>query len=143
MLGLNATATPVPFRVTGEPVMVTVLLLVKLTVNELVRGPLSAEVGANRMLIVQAAPGARLWFAVQVPPVRENGAAGVVQLRPVRVWLPVLVTVRFWVEFEPLTTLPKFRGDGETVAVYAGGDTTSIAPASTFRLVGVFLGVPK
>lgn len=92
-LGLNevivGSSTPVPLSATGEPVTVTLAFIVAVPVNAV------ADVGANTILIVHVAPGAKVppQVPLAAPPGRENGAV-TVSLMPVAAAPPVFDRVR-------------------------------------------------
>jgi hypothetical protein len=64
-VALMTAATPVPLRATGEPVIVTLPVIVSVALTSPV------AVGENTTLIVQVAPAAKV--AVQVPPAAPAG----------------------------------------------------------------------
>jgi len=63
-LALTVAAPPVPLRATGEPLTVTLAVMVTVPVFE------PTLVGENVTVIVQEAPAAKV--APQVPPARAN-----------------------------------------------------------------------
>jgi len=63
-LALTVAATPVPLRATGEPLTVTLAVMVTVPVFA------PAVVGENVTVIVQLAPAAKV--VPQVPPARAN-----------------------------------------------------------------------
>src|SRR5215472_8030251 len=93
--GARATVTPLPLRVTGEPLTGTLAVMVKLPVTE------PSAVGENTTFIVQFAPAARV--APQLGAPAGNGPTALLEKRgdekasaiPVAVAVPVLCRVRF------------------------------------------------
>ena len=85
-------------------------------------------VGENLILIEQFAPTARV--AVQVPPLRLNGAVTATAI-PVTATGPVLVRVSVWFAlFVPVRVLPKVNDVGATLAVAVIDPASSTAPIS-------------
>ena len=140
--GLSATATPVPPRITCEPLTAALPVIVSAPLKAL------SALGENTTLIVQVPAGAK---AVPQVPARspaarlKRGAAvpfeANASVMPVRAAVPVLCKVsvigsRVVVLF---ATLPKFSGPPVTLATAAGVPPdpapNSTAPESTALLV--------
>jgi len=133
-VGVAATLeTPVPMRVTGEPVTVPFEVIV----TDPLAGPLA--VGENLTRIVQFAPTASV--VVQLPPLRLNGAV-TATLMPVNPTAPVLVSVSVWFAlFVPVRVLAKVSEVGATLADAVIVPASSTAPMSNPVPCG--RGLPK
>src|SRR4029077_2850477 len=137
--GLGATladrtaATPVPVRLTGEPVTGTLAVIVTVPLAVVV------FVGVNTTLMEQLAPAFKV--APQLPPDRENGAVTTTAM--VVAWAPPLfVSVRVCAALVVPTTVPLNVSEvGDTLRTANAGTMNSTAPASTALFA--FLAFPK
>ena len=135
-LALTTGATPVPVRVTGEPVTATLAVIVAEPVAGVV------DVGVNVTVMVQV-PATGVRVAVQVPPALANGAV-TTTVMPVKLAVPVLCRVRVCGALVVPTATPvNVKGPPVTLAMATEvpPPTNSTAPESTAPFV--FLEVPK
>jgi hypothetical protein len=123
---LTTGATPVPVRVTGEPLTATLPVIVAVPVE------VTGAVGEKTTLIMQILRGAKV--PVQFPPAapvgREKGAV-IATVIPVSVPAPVLCRMRVRAALvEPVPTFPNASGPPVTLAVALGAPGNSTAPMS-------------
>jgi hypothetical protein len=122
------TAAPVPLSETGDPVTLTLAVIVSVPAKE------PAAVGVNTTLIVQV--DAAFNVVPHVPPVvpasLENGAVAVIVI-PVRLAVPTLCSTSCCGALMlPVPIVPNDNGPPVTFAIaVAAAGTNSTAPAST------------
>jgi hypothetical protein len=124
---LTTGATPVPVRVTGEPLIATLPVIVAEPVE------VTSAVGEKTTLTMQILAGAKVvpQFPPAAPVGREKGAV-ITTVIPVSVPAPVLCSVRVR-EGElvvPVATFPNAIGPPVTLAAAGEGPGNSTAPMS-------------
>jgi hypothetical protein len=119
-------ATPVPLKLTGDPVTATLPVIVSVPVTLAAGGAM----GEKTTLMVQVAPKASV--APHVPPAAPAGLEKRGEEKasaiPVRFAVPVLLSVSVFAALvEPSTTVPKARGPPVTAATARGGTPVPVS----------------